>query len=601
MARIGVFAFALLLVAPDVVGAQTVNVWLTTGNQKSKLAPQPSATFSTAGGATNPIFVDEGQVYQPIEGFGASFTDSAAYLLNRVATPAARAAAMNDLFTRAGAGIGVSFVRNPMGASDLARFHYSYADLPAGQTDPNLNSFSIAHDEADIIPLLLQARQLNPQLKVMASPWSAPGWMKTSGSMVGGSVSPGMYAPFANYFVKYIQAYQAAGIPIDYISLQNEPLFVPGDYPGTSMDAATQTILLRDHVLPALVANKIATRLLVYDHNWDRPDYPDTVFSDPALAASPQIAGTAWHGYGGTPGVMASLHEKYPSKGNYQTEHSGGTWVTNQVQTDFEEIVQVMRNWGRAFVKWSLALDQNRGPNAGGCATCSPLVTVDTSTGAVTPAIDYYTLGHFSKFVLPGARRVYSSNASGVVSAAFVNPDGSKVLVAYNDTAKKKAFQVRWGTQSFAYTLPASAGATFTWSGTQPGGYAADAKTQIQASSYNASSGLQTEATSAPTGGFNLGYADDGDYAVYRNVDFSSGVSKVKVQVASAGSGGTLEFRLDGETGPLIASAVIPVTGGWQEWRTVSAKVTGASGVHDLYVVFRGTSSIGNVNWFKFK
>jgi glucosylceramidase len=182
-----------------------------------------------------------------------------------------------------------------------------------------------------------------------------------------------------------------------------------------------------------------------------------------------------------------------------------------------------------------------------------------------------------------------------------VNPDGSKALVAYNDTTKKKAFQVRWGTQSFSYTLPALAGATFTWRGTQTGGYAVDAKTQIQASSFNDVSGLQTEVTSAAVGGFNVGYADDGDYAVYRNVDFGSGVSKVKVHVASAGSGGTLEFRLDGLAGPLIASATIPVTGSWQEWRTVSAKASNASGVRDLYVVFRGTTSIGNVSWFKFK
>jgi glucosylceramidase len=601
MSRIGVFTILLLLLAPVGAHAQTVNVWLTTGNQKSKLKQQPPTSFSTASTSANTIVVDENQVYQQIEGFGASFTDSAAYLLNKIATPAARAAAMSDLFTREGAGIGVSFVRNPMGASDIARFHYSYADLPAGQTDPGLATFSIAHDQEDIIPLLLQAKQLNPQLTIMASPWSAPGWMKSSGSMIGGTLLPSMYPSFANYLVKYIQAYQAAGIPIDYISLQNEPLFVPANYPGTSMDGATQAVLLRDHVLPALTANKIATRVLVYDHNWDRPDYPETVFADPVLAASTQIAGTAWHGYGGTPGIMASLQARYPSKGNYQTEHSGGTWVTDQVETDFEEIVQVMRNWGRSFVKWSLALDQNRGPNAGGCGSCSPLVTVDANTGSVTYAIDYYTLGHFSKFVHQGAQRVFSTNASGVVSSAFVNPDGSKVLVAYNDTVKKKTVQVRWGTQSFSYTLPARSGATFTWSGTQSGGYRVDAKTQIQASSFNAASGLATETTTASVGGYDVGYADDGDYAVYRNVDFASGVAKVKAQIACGGSGGTMEFRLDGVTGPLIGSVTIPFTGGWQEWRTASGKISGASGLHDLYIVFRGTQGVGNVNWFKFK
>jgi len=343
-------------------------------------------------------------------------------------------------------------VRNPMGASDLARFHYSYDDLPAGQTDPNLTNFSIAHDQVDIIPLVQQARQLNPQLKIMATPWSPPGWMKDSGSLIGGSLLPSMYSPFANYFVKYIQAYQAAGIPIDYISLQNEPLFVPGDYPGMSMDAPTQTVVLRDFVLPAFASNNINTGVLVYDHNWDRPDYPDTVLSDSTLASSTRIKGIAWHGYGGTPGAMTTLQNKFPSKGNYQTEHSGGTWVSDQVKADFEEITHVMRNFGKAYVKWGLALDQNRGPHAGGCGTCSPLVTV-SSSGAVSYNIDYYTLGHFSKFVLAGANRVYSGNASGIVSAAFTNPDGSKVVVAYNDTRTSRTFQVQWGTQSFTYSL----------------------------------------------------------------------------------------------------------------------------------------------------
>jgi glucosylceramidase len=351
-----------------------------------------------------------------------------------------------------------------MGASDLARTHYSYDDLPAGQTDPSLEHFSIAHDEKDIIPLVLQAHRLNPQMKVMATPWSPPGWMKSSGAMIGGTLLPSMYDAFANYFVKYIQAYAKAGIPVDYVSLQNEPLYVPADYPGMSMDGPTQLVVLRDHVLPAFSRNQITTRLLVYDHNWDRPDYPDAVLSDPAIAASPLVAGTAWHGYGGTPAAMLATGEKFAGKGQYQTEHSGGTWVNDQVREDFVEIIQVMRNGGRAFVKWGLALDQNRGPHAGGCGTCTPLVTVNTS-GALSYPIDFYTLGHFSRFVIPGARRVESTGAAGISTVAFLNPDGSKALVTFNDTPAGVTFQVRWGGRAFTTSLPGYAGATFTWTG----------------------------------------------------------------------------------------------------------------------------------------
>jgi glucosylceramidase len=594
------FAFLIGIFGSELVSAQTVSVWLTTDDQSQKLQPQASVTFATAGGGRNPVIVDETQTFQQIEGFGASFTDTTGYILNEVATPSSRTSAMTNLFTRNGGGIGLSFVRNPMGASDLTRFDYSYDDLATNQTDVNLVNFSIAHDQADIIPLLQQALQLNPQLTIMANPWSPPGWMKTSGSMISGSLLPNMYAPFALYFVKYIQAYQAAGIPIHYISLQNEPEYSPSDYPGMLMDAVTQSNVLRNYVLPALAASNLTTRVLVYDHNWDDPSYPATIFSDPTLVASSQIAGTAWHGYAGTPGVMLTSANDYPSKGNYLTEHSGGTSVSDQVRADFEEITHCMRSWAKTYVKWNLASDQNYGPNTGGCNTCSPLVYVNTSTLALSYGIEFYTLGHFSKFVLPGAYRIFSGNASGVVSAAFLNPDGSKALVAFNDTTSSETFQVQWGSQSFTYTLASFAGATFTWTGTQSGGYTINPTNQIQASSFNSVFGLQTEPTTDLWGGYDVGYANTGDYAVYRNVNFAAGFTNVNARIASAGSGGTLEFRLDSPTGTLIGVATLPVTGGWQTWQTVSGSVSNVSGLHNLYIVFKGGSGVGNLNWFQF-
>lgn len=597
--RLGLACLLLLLVAGAEAEAQTVSVWLTTDDQVNKLQSVASVTFVTGSGGNNPVFIDETQTYQQVEGFGASFTDSAGYLLNEVATPLVRSNAMNSLFTRNGSGIGVSFVRNPMGASDLARSQYSYDDLPSGQTDTNLTSFSIAHDQTDIIPLVQQALQLNPQLTIMANPWSPPGWMKTSGSMVGGSLLASMYPSFAQYFVKYIQAYQAAGIPTHYISLQNEPLYGPGDYPGMLMDAATQLTVLRDYVLPALAASNITARVLVYDHNWDRPDYPDAILSDATVLGSSRVGGIAWHGYGGTPGVMTSLANKYPTKGNYLTEHSGEVGFGDAVKADFEEITQVMRNWGKAYVKWSLALDENHGPHDGGCTTCNPLVTINSSSGALTYDIEYYTLGHFSKFVLPGAYRVYSGNAAGVISAAFVNPDNSKVLVAFNDTTSSNTFQVQWGSKMFTYTLAPYSGATFTWTGTQSGGYQFPAALQLQASSFNTTFGLQTEMTTDTLGGYDVGYAAGGDYAVYQNVNFGAGFTNVSVREASYG-GGTLELHLDSPTGPIISSFALTSTGGWQTWQTIHESVSGASGLHDLYVVFRGSSGLGNLNWFQF-
>lgn len=592
------------------VSAQTVSVWLTNDNQKTKLAQQSSVSFASSSGSAPDVYVDETQGYQTVEGFGASFTDSAAYLLNEKVPSNKLGAVMTNLFSRT-SGIGISFIRNPMGASDIARYDYSYDDLSSGSTDPNLADFSIAHDLVDIVPLVKSAKQINPQLKIMANPWSPPGWMKTSGSMIGGSLLAADYSTLANYLVKYIQAYQAQGIPIDYISMQNEPLYVPSDYPGMCMPATTTDTTCgtsptdeTDQITSALTALNsagLSTKILVYDHNWDRPDYPQAVLSNNTISGSSQIAGIAWHGYAGTPGAMNALHDSYPNLGEYETEHSGGTWISDQVKQDFEEITQVMRNWGRSYVKWSLALDASRGPHTGGCSTCNPLVTVSETNGAVTYDIEYYTLGQFSKFVQPGATRVYSSNALGFVSVAFKNPDDSKVLVVYNETRGPKSFQAVWGAQKFTYQLPSLSGATFTWSGTQGTLYTVPATQQIQASSYNDAFGLETETTSDTNGGYDLGYADNGDWAHYKNINFGSGVSAVNVRTASAGAGGTLEFHLDSTTGTLIATANLPVTGGWQTWTTVSTSVAATTGTHDVYLVFKGGNGIANLNWVQFQ
>lgn len=592
------------------IAGPTVNVTLSTHDQSSLLATQPTTLFTLTTSGSNKILVDETLTYQPIDGFGAAFTDSANWLLYTQAQPAQYTSIMNDLFTRNGNGIGLSFMRIPMGASDIARSVYSFDDMPSGQSDPSLANFSITHDQAYIIPVIQQAVSLNPNLKLMANPWSPPGWMKTTDSMNGGTLLSTDYTPFANYFVDYLKAYSAVGININYISLQNEPLYTPTNYPGMGMDANTQLTVLRDYVLPALASNNLSTQVLVYDHNWDTPSYPETVLSDPTIAASSLVAGTAWHGYAGTPGAQQSVENMFPAKGTWETEHSGGTWVTDQFTSDFVEITQVMRNSARAYVKWSLALDQTLGPNLGelnqgygGCTTCTPIVTVNSTSGAVTKNIEFYTLGQYSKFILPGAERIYSSNANDIVSSAYLNPDGSKTLVCFNNASSSTTFQVQWGTENFSYALPALGAVTFTWSGTQNGATTVAATSTIQASSYTVESGLQTETTSDTNGGYDLGYVTNGAYAAYENVDFGNGVSTVSVRTASAGNGGTLEFHLDSPTGATVATVNLPVTGGWQTWQTVSASASGATGVHTLYAVFSGTGANGsaNLNWFQFQ
>lgn len=504
-----------------------------------------------------------------------------------------------------------------MGASDIARSRYSYDDQPPGRSDPTLAGFTIAHDRKDLIPLIHESLALNPRMTLMATPWSPPGWMKSSGSMVGGTLLPGNGAPFAQYFIRFLRAYQQAGIPVQYVSLQNEPLYLPQDYPGMRMPAATQLAVLRDDVLPALRAAGLPTRVLVYDHNWDRPDYPDVILRDPVIRASRQVAGVAWHGYAGVPGAQTLLHEKYPRFGQFETEHSGGTWVRDQVREDFEEIIQVLRNYGRAYVKWSLALDQSLGPHDGGCATCTPIITVNTNARTVSESIEFATLGQFSRFILPGARRVYSSDTLGIESVALINPDGGHVLVAFNDTDRPDTFQVQWGVLGWQYTLPAYSGATFTWQGrTESGAEAPRASDYHAAASYAATGGrksasdlstwgVRDEQSASPEGGYDLGHAADGDWAKYPGIAFRS-LTSVSAEVACGrGECGALEFHLDSPAGRLVARLPVASTGGWQSWKQVSSPAGVVRGKHDLYVVWKGGSAgadgLANLLSFQFR
>jgi len=256
------------------ISGPAVSVVLSTHDRSSLMAAQPSVQFTASSPGGNELIIDENLQYQSIDGFGAAFTDSAAFLLSEVAESGAQSKAMSDLFTRDGNGIGLSFMRIPMGASDLARSVYSFDDQALDHTDLPLANFSIAHDQAYILPIILQAKALNPQMKLMANPWSPPAWMKDPASMkqvsmLGGSLlmTPANETAFANYFVNYLRDYKAAGIPIDYISLQNEPLYVPTSYPSMGMSATNQLTLLRDYVLPALASSGLSTQVLVYDHN----------------------------------------------------------------------------------------------------------------------------------------------------------------------------------------------------------------------------------------------------------------------------------------------------------------------------------------------
>lgn len=393
---------------------------------------------------TTTILLDDQQTYQEMDGFGASFTDSSAYLINQVLSDEQRAEVMNRLF-HPQEGIGLSVIRNPMGASDYARTVYSYNDLTENQTDPDLSGFSIAHDEADVIPLTQKALELNPELKLFASPWSAPGWMKTSGSMITGQLKNEWYPAYAEYFVKYIQAYASHGLPIHAVTPQNEALYEPGHYPGMLMPAEAQADFIKNHLKPALVRNDIQSKILCYDHNWDRPDYPLTVLDEVAE----EVDGVAWHWYGGEASAQTKVYEAFAGKEVHFTEGSGGEWIppfeqafSNVIRTGIE----ILRNYSKSFVLWNMALDENNGPTVPGFgkSTCRGIVKVNQQTKELTYTLDYYALAHFSALIRPKAVRIdSSSNEASIRSVAFKNTDGSIALVLFNDGEETGNVQVQ--------------------------------------------------------------------------------------------------------------------------------------------------------------
>jgi glucosylceramidase len=484
--------FALFAFCEAGAGAQAVSVYQTTPDLLETLSERQTLHFSAkpslAVGAPL-ITVDDAQRFQEIDGFGASLTDAAAWLFAKKLTPAQTDAAFSRLFSRK-EGIALSFLRQPVGSSDLAVTFYSFDDLceqaatactaPAGVADQNLDHFSLKHDEEYIVPLLKKALALNPSLHVMLTPWSPPGWMKTSGSMLGSdpttkqpsSLRPEAYRAFANYLVKTVQGYQAAGVPVYALSVQNEPLYAPPAYSGMLMTAAEQANFLGNALGPAIAAAGLKTKVMVYDHNWDHPEYPETVLHD--AKASALAAGTAWHHYAGDPAVMTKNHEEFPRKDQWVTEASGGTWQKgyggkgNILAEEAAELIAVTRNWAKSYVLWALATDERHGPFVGGCDTCRGLMTIDSAKSLrdiVKGEPDYYVLGQASKFLLPGAVRIASDEPPGtdLKDVAFRNPNGVVVLYVLAAGTKAEELRIGWHGNTVATTIPAGSVATFVW------------------------------------------------------------------------------------------------------------------------------------------
>lgn len=439
-----------------------VEFWLTKGDKSVLLQKQNTVlSFGTLPNNYNNIEIDSTQAFQTIDGFGYTLTGGSAQLIQAM-NAEAKALLLQQLFGSSPTSIIISYLRLSIGASDLSESVFSYDDLPAGQTDIHLEKFSLSQDTVHLIPLLKEILQINPGIKIISTPWSPPVWMKDNDSSKGGSLKPGYYSVYANYFIKYIQAMKAEGIIIDAITPQNEPLH-PGNNPSMYMTAAQQADFIKNHLGPAFQAANLSTKIIVYDHNCNKPEYPLEILNDDA--AKKFVDGSAFHLYEGDISALSQVHEAHPDKNIYFTEQWTGAngsfdgdlkWHVKNV------IIGSMRNWSSIALEWNLASDPVYNPHTpGGCTECKGALTIDGST--VTPNVGYYIIAHASKFVPPGSVRIFSNNSGNLYSVAFKKPGGKKVIIVLNDGNAEQSFNIKYKNKWVTPTLAAGAVGTFVF------------------------------------------------------------------------------------------------------------------------------------------
>lgn len=440
-----------------------IEFWLTTGDRSSLFHKvDENLSFGEENTDLPVIEVDTTQQFQTIDGFGFSLTGGSAYLIHQKLAAAKRSELLREIFSPDNSGIGVSYLRISIGASDLDEHVFSYNDLQAGKTDTDLSEFSLAEDKKYLVPILKEILTINPEIKIMGSPWSAPAWMKTNNSAKGGSLKPEYYSAYADYFVKYIQEMEKEGILIDAITIQNEPEN-PNNNPSMLMTSTEQALFIKKHLGPAFEKADIKTRIVLFDHNCDHPNYPIDILND--ADAKKYIDGTAFHLYLGEIEALSKVQNAHPDKNLYFTEQ----WTSSEGKFDGDLrwhvknlIVGATRNWSRNVLEWNLAADPQSNPHTdeGGCTMCLGALTIGDE---VTRNVSYYIIAHASKFVRPGSVRVASNITSDLHNVAFITPAGKKVLIVVNDSETLRKFAIKFKGRSAQVSLGAGSVGTFVW------------------------------------------------------------------------------------------------------------------------------------------
>lgn len=405
------------------------------------------------------IRLNEQKSYQSMEGFGFALTGGSADLLYRM-TESKRSFLLKEIFSRDKNGIGVNYIRISIGASNLSSHVFSYDDLSKGTKDLNLSHFDLSEDKKTLIPILKEILTINPKIKILASPWSAPSWMKSNDTSIGGHLLKEYYSVYSRYLIRYLREMNENGIRIESITLQNEPLN-PNNNPSMVMTAKEQEEFIVYYFGPELFRSKLKTKLWIYDHNADRPDYPNYILGN--LSARKYVSGSAFHLYAGKVEALSKVHDANPDKDIYFTEQWVGAPgnMLEDIKFHTEQLlIGALRNWSKTVIEWNLASDPNQNPHTpGGCDRCLGALTINADSIIRNPA--YYIIAQASKCILPGAIRIESSNSQTLPNIALKNPDGTRVVLVINTGKKENLLRVVSGNQTFSYSLNPGAVATF--------------------------------------------------------------------------------------------------------------------------------------------
>ncbi|MBX7169461.1 MAG: hypothetical protein K1X72_00800 [Pyrinomonadaceae bacterium] len=433
--------------------------WLTKPDQTALLQKQNNLSFTNKTNDLPTIAIDQNQTFQTIDGFGFALTGGSALVINQL-DKVTKKNLLQELFGNKKNSISISYLRISIGASDLNVEPFTYDDLPRGETDERLEKFSLTKDEKDVLPLLKEIIRINPKIKIMASPWTAPVWMKDKDSFIGGKLQPGFYGVYADYFLKYIQEMEKRGIKIDAITVQNEPLH-DGNNPSMLMLPKEQADFVKNHLGKAFQAANIKTKIIIYDHNCDKPEYPIEVLND--AEAKRFIDGSAFHLYGGEIGCLSKVKSAHPDKNLYFTEQytsSNGAFAGDLNWHVKNLIIGATRNWSKTVLEWNLANDAKFKPHTeGGCDVCKGALTI--ANNSVTRNVSYYIIAHAAKFVPSGSVRIDTNVTENINNVAFKTPKGAIVIIAQNDNNKTESFNIKFKQKSALATLPAGAIGTF--------------------------------------------------------------------------------------------------------------------------------------------